>query len=661
MEQSQSPQSEEQGIVRLETGIAGFPSAQISSLRNFSSSSPGYRSPIPGRSSSGKSHKSVSQTSRASSASARLRFYDWNILACINCAFSSAEEISAIQPKGAQSEKLGSAPKQGPLFLELRRLVCDLSSVSTSPTPSLFSSTSLCEARGNPSLGSSVSSTCLSVTKSNIARELPVVATGLSTGVLCIHNFSGGDTWKASTEYYHVPRVQRPATAVEWRVGHNQQVAIGLTAGGGPSELRQQAQQGLRLAGKVAPHPGDRDYCCFLWDIEHQSSNLRTKSTPINRLSHQVGIASLGWVSEGSQVLALGTQHRNLQIHDIRMQGTAPLSVYAHNFGVHGVRSDPIRPWQFATFSRAAGETIKLWDIRKIDSAAPTELKLQSPTSTSPIVDVIKWSPTGDLSVVAGDGYMYLFETKGARPLCTNVLHTNGLVDDFAYFPGVPSEVGLQPTSKPFRELSSKRLLVVRRDQHIDDIPLCRAAPIAISHNTGHVVHACGKAIASHVNVDHLGVGGVEDISRTIMRRTGTSKASPRYCMDVHTNIEILKREIKAMEEKMQHQSIQELKSRELLRSWKWIQRVELLAEHWTIDGRENHSTKSLLGVGAINMLGSQKDESESKTFSEAVRCDVYGGDPRRYDTNAQVDSQNSHIIVLFQGSTNLLWLGRRA
>lgn len=525
--------------------------------------------------------------------------------------------------------------RQGPLLLELRRLVFSPKNVETGRSSSLFSTASLCQARGNPSLGASVTSTCLSVAPSTQAADLPAVATALSTGALCIHNFTqqGDASWKASTEYYHVPRVQRSATAVEWRPDQNHQVAVGLTAGGGPSELRQQTQQGLRLAvaagsmtggARGAAHPGDRDYCCFLWDIEHQSSARRTKAAPVHRLAHQIGIASLAWVSEGGHILALGSQQRNVQVHDMRVQGTTPpLSVYAHNFGVHGVRTDPTRPWQFATFSKAMGETIKLWDIRKLETTAATEVKLQSPTTSPPVVEVVKWSPSGALTVLAGDGYMYLYDTSGNRPLCTNTLHTGGQIEDVAHFPGVGVDLQDDAAVKPFEQLLAKRIVVARRDQSLEDIPVHRAAPLTVSHRPGQVIHASGRALMVHQFADDYIMGGEEDISTIIMRRTGKSKDSARYSMDVDRNIDLLRYEI-------ENAKVAEGKGVELLRLWKWIRRVERSTNEMSPDCHEAPAFKSLITAGAIQLLGSRKDESEAKTYSESVLCDVYESPARQ-------------------------------
>ena len=157
-----------------------------------------------------------------------------------------------------------------------------------------------------------------------------------------------------------------------------------MPGGGGGGGARHSSQQG-----------GDRDYGCFVWDVEHQSSastatassnspvvTRRSKNTPLYKLSHLAGVASLGWILEGggSPTLIVGGQQRHLQLYDLRASSASanpPITVHdAHTLGgVHGIAVDPSRPWHLATFSRAAGEAVKLWDARRMD-AALAELKI---------------------------------------------------------------------------------------------------------------------------------------------------------------------------------------------------------------------------------------------------------------------------------------------
>jgi hypothetical protein len=442
--------------------------------------------------------------------------------------------------------------------------------------PSQWSTCPVARSRSNPSLGTSLASTCLDVMPtaymsyggSPSARHTwettppSPVATGLSTGALCVHTFgpssSGeasptGSGWIPRLEFYQSPtRHHRPATCVAWRHAppHDphpapHMVAVGLVAssastsstaassslppafaasdgsdpsrasrapsnapggrahGGtvgtadgsdpfyqgdspvtrevkvagqgigdaaGPSlyhrpvpssTTRSHRGGGAMVGGGMAglstgPSGGgtgahapssDREYCCLLWDVEHQSSSAadsqlassssssggssswsmrrasvpaNARSTPLHKLSHQMGVASLAWLMDGN-VLACGGQLRSLQLYDMRGAGggpaggaggavAAPVSVsYAHNFAVH-VRAgpDPTRPWLLASFCRSPSEPVKIWDCRRMDSASGpvSEIKVRSVDYAS-CVSAVQWSPgeSGRLVVATGNTF----------------------------------------------------------------------------------------------------------------------------------------------------------------------------------------------------------------------------------------------------------------
>lgn len=289
-------------------------------------------------------------------------------LACINC-------ISPYQSQDPQHLMTGAhrspniTRKLGPVLLELR----NLEPSTASEKDGFFATRISGVSRGNPSLGTSVTSTCLDVptvqiytnnTSNNVNSDGAgfTAATGLTTGALCIHNFDGhtrdeSGMLSSSIEYYHMPRHHRQASSVAWRSTNANHVAIGLlgtSSGTGP----QQANAGNRRGGTGMRTGGDREFCCFLWDIEAQSSSTAKRmATPISKLSHNTPVASLAWLLEG-QTLAVGCFARNIQLYDMRVSGTnaPPVSAYAHNFGVHGIEVDPHRPHLMATFCRSAGE-----------------------------------------------------------------------------------------------------------------------------------------------------------------------------------------------------------------------------------------------------------------------------------------------------------------
>lgn len=285
---------------------------------------------------------------RPSVASApRIKFYPSGspTLACIN--------TTSVKPHPSVETADGNATqrnrKLGPVLLELRQL--ELAD-ENSRDDALFETRTIALSRGNPQLGVSVSSTCL---------DLPIVlsyygqtskprfaaATGLTTGMLAIHTFSenqGELPYSSGIEYYHISRHHRQSSAVAWRPNQADHVAIGLLGSGtpGPQQGAMPRRGGSAIRGGGG---GDREFCCFLWDIEAQQSAAKRNAAPISKLSHNTPVASLAWVMDG-QTLAVGTQSRNVQLYDMRVSGTnaPPLSALAHNFGVHGIEVDPHKP-----------------------------------------------------------------------------------------------------------------------------------------------------------------------------------------------------------------------------------------------------------------------------------------------------------------------------
>lgn len=258
----------------------------------------------------------------------RVKFYSEGSLACINTA----------EPINRTSEN-ETHKKLGPVLLELRNL-----EVNDKDEDQLFQTKRIALSRGNPQLGTSVASTCLDLPGSNQYTGRLAAATGLTTGMLALHTFSespSSDTlpYSSNIEYFHTSRHHRQATAVSWRSSHENHIAIGLLGTGsnpGP-------QQGPRRGGAAMRGGGDREFCCFLWDVEAAAG--KRNASPVTKVSHNTPVASLAWILEG-QTLAVGTHARNIHLYDMRVPGTGtpPLSALAHNFGVHGIEVDPYKP-----------------------------------------------------------------------------------------------------------------------------------------------------------------------------------------------------------------------------------------------------------------------------------------------------------------------------
>jgi hypothetical protein len=360
-----------------------------------------------------------------------------------------------------------------------------------------FTTRTVAVSRGLPSLGISVASTCLDLASSTIVNNYDssgntlMAATGSTTGALCIHKFntiekttativcddyddsddiemdnnnktssslakSGGngdyddeDLFSASPiEYFHTPRHHRKASAVAWRTAvQTNHVAIGLvgtntTVSGGTKNQHSNHHHHNRRGGPISMRASasDREYCCFLWDIV---DNKRT-TMPLSKFAYNSPVASLAWMMDG-QTLAVGGQQRTIQLYDLRMltddsNKLPPLSAHAHESGVHGIEVHPFRPNIMATFCRAVGEPVKLFDIRRMDSVV-SEIRLTSndintsgtagsSTSNTALgtmsmqrkqqtkAEAIQWSmlESGMLSVATGESVQEYDTNSGSRP-----------------------------------------------------------------------------------------------------------------------------------------------------------------------------------------------------------------------------------------------------
>jgi hypothetical protein len=685
-----------------------FPSAQLSSLVSPSSSShqPSSLVQQPQGAATGATTASLGGADFDSPAHAqqqqpilskrgpppRVKFCRYDLLACINCsddldplaAADEEEEEDARRLKHQTAMSITGAAadgrRLGPLLLDLRRL--DLATTNSrikqqggASGMAIFDVQTLGRSRGNPSLGTTVASTCLDVLSnaaSTTTSDTVVCVTGLTTGALCVHTFefpaaaTAADTApvaEAAVEYYHTPRNHRPATAVAVRPASNQ-VAIGLKAAAAttaPSDARRPRGPGgvgasPAAVGGMGHHPVlsggggggvDREYCCFVWDVEHQSGiTRRSKPTPLYRLSHKAGVASLSWILEGGSTLVVGEQQRNMQLYDMRCassSSTPPLTVFSHSFGVHGIEADPSRPWHFATFSRSNGEPVKLWDARRMDSPV-TEIKTGSGKSGDASVTSIRWSTLcpGHLSIVAGNEIIeYDASSSGARPIHINTIYTPKPIVDFTHFPfpGIPiaaEDKDEAPHKKIiFARLFSKRIVGVDTEHVVSDIPAHRLAPVVISQRTGQVLNSLGHTLWSTsvsegpAAMESRNARVDEDISATMVRRARCIHVT-KYSMDTVSNIKTLTTEIS----EMQGDSMPVKTSiGRLLRLWRWIQRVEAVCGDLGNEDSEMTSrwnVKGLIDAGAMNLLRIDEGKNEVQSFSDSLSCATYDSEGRR-------------------------------
>lgn len=363
-----------------------------------------------------------------------------DIIATINCASPSSTNYKR-------------SNNNGPIMMELRRVCLDWNDGEFFTTRTVGSS------HGLLSLGLNVTSTCLDLPSSDIVNNYNsngdglLLASGSSTGALCMHQFKSQEESRISSEcnndeqlfsatpieYFHSPRHHRKASAVAWRPNiQTNHVAIGLvgtnTATSGtknhPSLHHHRQQISMRANGS------DREYCCFLWD----TVDSKRTTIPLSKFSYNSPVASLAWMMNG-QTLAVGGQQQTIQLYDLRMSTDdrnmlPPLSARV-GYSVDGIEVHPHKPSLMATFCRSVG-SVKLFDIRRMDSAV-SEIRLTSKdintssvnrTGISSIatasiqrnqqvkVVAIQWSisESGMLSVATGESVQEYDTNSGSRP-----------------------------------------------------------------------------------------------------------------------------------------------------------------------------------------------------------------------------------------------------
>ena len=298
-------------------------------LKSSLSSKPQYSSSAAGTptttSIDGGSILSESDSKSKSSLQCVAKFCQASLIAVINPASSTTTTTTTTTPLVSRST---TSRKLGPVLLEIQRL-------QWNPTSnSLYTLETVARSRGNPSLGTSVASTCLDIgSRGEVlstgvmdgggATTLPPMASGLSTGALCVHTFPADFDWSnnhvddngaitatsatTTTEYYHTGRHHRPATAVAWRPCNPHQVAIswashasgsasGSSGAGGPHA----SKRGVAVGSQRSSQPHDRDFGCFIWDLQSHSTKV-----PLRRIGHQVGATDVGWIRNGDLLVRM--------------------------------------------------------------------------------------------------------------------------------------------------------------------------------------------------------------------------------------------------------------------------------------------------------------------------------------------------------------------
>ena len=306
--------------------------------------------------------------------------------------------------------------------------------------------------------------------------------------------------------------------------------------------------------------------------------------------------------------------------------------MYAHSSSVY-VRPDPFKPHQFATFSGGAGEPVKLWDARRVESSVG-EIKWSTSANPNETVGDVRWSPLqeGNLTVAVRDA-LYDYDTSSSRPVQTGMVSTSKVVSNFCLYPyGQEEAVQDQTDSLPSRiastripEFYSQRAIACFTDRTVNDVAKHRIAPIGVSKRDGRLARTLGRDLVIGNTVDgpaameSLKIRSDEDISATMMRRARCLHVA-KYSMDTASNIKLLSEDGLVANGSGEVSPIRE----SLLRLWTWVDRMEsLIAEE---DG--TWPVQSLVEAGASSLLRKIPGE-ETVHFSDPLSCSIYSSPGR--------------------------------
>jgi hypothetical protein len=492
--------------------------------------------------------------------------------------------------------------------------------------------------RLSPHLGPSITATCLSWSSSSISNKAHILATGLSTGNLCLHSFPHDSSSSLPTQEQFSVRgnSKRFATAVAWRPNHPQHVALSLSTGTSLSGIPNSAasplssspssgqtistyqsittgnppsvtnigatnssmtninlnQNNTQISHGSRNKSRDTGFGCLIWDVSQSiSSSSATSintshSTPWRKVCHNSTVTSLAWMHHG-QTLAVSCPLRPLQLYDLRVNSSTQNTVLYEAESVRGMKcrgggndNDQL----LATYTERG--TIKLWDLRQLENPIFT-------WNVEPSITAIEWSRPGVLSIVIHNRVLHYDVTQ--KPALLDQTHVPLPILDIAMVPN-----------------QHERFLVVLQDRSVRDVSLHTHAPVAISKRDGHILHA----FQNHV-WKASGVLPQNDIS-LVMKRRASCDQPERYAIDASSNIRIILKDPPSEEHYFSHNSLVNL--------WRWIDRLETRPpEHLT-------PANALTEGGVLNLL--KMVDTTTDTIHEDIPHNTTSLPLRCYDTS---------------------------
>jgi len=395
------------------------------------------------------------------------------------------------------------------------------------------------------------------------------------------------------------------------------------------------------------------EFCVVLWDVEHQSQSQsqsqerEEEDKASSKLCFDEATASLCWLPLEPHVLAVGTSMGWVRVYDTRVGGNpaAEISLMAHPAPrprkVKGIRPDPFHSHLLATFSDSAGESVKMWDLRK-GAAAKSKLTPSftifphsSPDADgqfnqqSAVVDVAWSIARSNVLAVAtthSKNISFYCTSKTPPEVTTRVpIHIIALPEQVRCFSwqNTVKVVEEEQARKRAKEVAMtveqnestfvlNRLLVATNTSFahfevIEAIPLAFAASGLIAGGVSNKI-CVSKQSTETTSFNEL------DCWR-ITEQTIRERSSAGYSLDAGKNLQVLSDELDALfsaSDDGAMSSASALRVRcllELSRVWSWVDRVESLHD----------DALSLTNCGVLSLFLSQEGQSGSKREQHSV------------------------------------------
>lgn len=469
-----------------------------------------------------------------------------------------------------------------------------------------------------------------------------VYAAGLGSGKLVVTQFGDQSLpWSQNKRHEFIPKFNRACNSVAWNPSNANQIAIGLDKvrndfctliwdveysgfsysapfdGGYESGMgSRRLSQKNGSVGSFSPldNPAKTTHGTLGSNIVNLSSSHSSHATPVrnsrerilkpvHEFSNSETTAAVSWIPEHPHCLATGTGFKWLRIVDLRGATTLPTSIVAHTRAVLGVVFDPLRPNVFATYTDAAYEVAKIWDMRKLDggpvaSIQPTSKQLNDlgwcpsqpgilATSSFDEKWVSIWHVIDSSQELSGPELLKPESTITAHRKPIQKMYTKAQISSLSWksVAKVSSNDAVSRNSiqQEFGNIFPKRLMICDVNQSTHELSFQSAMTLSLS-SQGQLAFACGKDVfKGRANNDQISSfkGPTADHAAHIDIATEMQKlAKCSYSIDPKKNAFLFEKRLKSSHpfvtrvEDLPHSF---LRNQQLHQIWAWICQINHL------------------------------------------------------------------------------------